>query len=195
MCLLWVCLQDNNRRGCFPTLLWQRARTSQLTATLRSPAAKANRRSVVSCCGSPCYMIFTHVAQDRARLDCEWIRENQPVALKWRKKRRTGWSRRRSCVYGPGGKIGRCSCFTNPRKSTRAPGPEVNLASSYSAVPLVSSLTRRLGVLGWYIICSSRFTSPSQTRFGGFFGALFWYSAMQFRLMFLSNGKTGPSPS
>lgn len=142
-------------------------RAPQLTATLRSPAAKANSRSVVSCCGSPCYMIFTHVAQDQARLDCEWIREDQPVTLKWRKKRRTGWSRRRSCVYGPDGKIGRCSCFTNPRKSTRAPGPEVNLASSCSAVPLVSTLTRSLGVLGWYIVCPSRSPSPRHTRFGG----------------------------
>lgn len=106
-----------------------------LTVTLRSPAAKANRISVVSCCGSLCYMIFTHVAKDQAHLNCEWIRENKPVTLRWKKKRRTGWSRRRSCVYGPDGKIGRCSCFTKPRKCTRAPGPEVNLASSFSAVP------------------------------------------------------------
>lgn len=108
-------------------------------------------------------MIFTHVAQDQAYLNCEWIGENKPITLRWKRKRRTGWSTKRSCVYGPDGKIGRCNCFTKPRKCIRAPGPEVNLASSCSAVP------RSLRLLGCYIICWNNFISLNEYTFWGLF--------------------------
>lgn len=107
-----------------------RARTE---LTLRScQCAKLSGYPTFSGGGSPCYMILTHITQGQTSAHSDRTVRRVPGTPKWTKTKPTGWSRRRSCVCAPDGRIGRCSCCLKRRKCSPAPGPEVKLADAHS---------------------------------------------------------------